>query len=358
MKERKSIYKEWLYATLKKRSIIIVSIIVFLLLFLGGMRFNIYISFLFAALDSLFMVIAYLFFYRLLKQKKKIKKAFLYITTIILCLLLFSFFITFLELLIPKLFFSHFIESVSKETLHHIFVFRFVKNMLLMVGVFSMVQYNYLRIQEQKNAQMSIEKEHIRFQFLKAQINSHFLFNALNNIYSLAYTKDEKTPDAVIKLADMLRYVIDMSSSDKIQLNREINYIKSYLDFQMMRLETQPDIKFDVDVDNVHQFIAPMILQPYIENCFTHGDIATNPNGYVHITLHVKNGKLKFTLSNSKEATHYKPFKQQVGLGKSNVEERLHYFYTNAFTLSIQEEETFYSVMLYIDLNRIITDEK
>jgi hypothetical protein len=175
MKEHKSTFLEWLYNIFKKHSILAVSIIVFLLLFVGGMRFNIYISLLFATLDSLFIAAAYLFFYALLKRKNFFKNVTLHIIAIILCLILLSFLITFLELITSKLFFNRLIESIPEEAIHHILLFRFVKNMVLSLGTFSVAQFNYSHIQEEKATQMVIEKELIRFQFLKTQVNPHFL---------------------------------------------------------------------------------------------------------------------------------------------------------------------------------------
>jgi LytS/YehU family sensor histidine kinase len=324
----------------------------------GGMRFNVYVSLLLATLNSLFIAAVYLCSHAFLKKKSFFKSTVFQIIAITVCLILLSFLITFLEIITSELFFKHFVNSFPEKAMRHIIFFRFVKNMVLTLAAFSAAQFNYSRIQEEKTAQMALEKEYIRLQFLKAQVNPHFLFNALNNIYALAYTKDDKAPDAVMKLADMLRHVIDMSNSDKVQLSREISYIRTYLDFHVMRLGEQADIRFEVDVDNPHQFIAPMILQPYIENCFNHGDISTNPQGYVHITLHVRDEKLKFTLSNTKGVAHYDLLNQQSKLGELNVEERLQFFYTDAFTLSIKEEDNLYNVILHIDLNRKTKDAK
>ncbi|MDR1345842.1 MAG: sensor histidine kinase [Bacteroidales bacterium] len=357
MEDTKHAFRKWLHNIVKKWSGLLIIVMIFLSLFVGGMRFNVYISFLLAVLDTLFIAAVYLFFDYFFKRNKFFKSYTSQIVVIILCLIALPFLFLLLELVVSKQFFSYLPTDFSRYTQHFI-AFRFLKNMVLTLGAFSIVQFNYSRMQKEKAIQFAIEKEHLRFQLLKAQVNPHFLFNALNNIYALAYTKDEKTPDAVSKLADMLRYVIDVINMSSVQLNKEIDYIRNYLDFQLMRLGKQVDIQFEVDVDNLHQFIAPMILQPYIENCFNHGDISTNPEGYVHIALHVKAKKLNFTLSNSKGIAHYASSNQHSGLGELNVEQRLQLFYKDAFTLIIEEEDTHYRVTLNIDLNMKINDAK
>jgi sensor histidine kinase YesM len=355
VKDITHVFRKWLYNITNKWLVFLV-LVVFLLLFVGGMRFNVYISLLLATFDSLFILAIYFFFSYFLK-KNYFKNSVLQIIAFILCLLILPFLILFLELVMSKLIFPYLPKDVSGYP-HYVIVFRFLKNVILTLGAFSIAQFNYLRMQEMKVAKFAIEKEHLRFQFLKAQVNPHFLFNALNNIYALTYTKDDNAPYAVLKLADMLRYVIDVFDTYNVSLNKEIDYIRNYLDFQLMRLNKQADIRFEVDVDNIHQPITPMILQPYIENCFNHGDISTNPKGYIHIALHVRAQKLNFTLSNSKGIQHYASSNQRNGVGKLNVEQRLQLFYKDAFTLIVEEEDTKYSVTLNIDLNIKINDAK
>ncbi|MCK5702992.1 MAG: histidine kinase, partial [Cyclobacteriaceae bacterium] len=123
---------------------------------------------------------------------------------------------------------------------------------------------------EKEAADLKSENLNSELKFLRSQINPHFLFNALNNIYSLSLIKSEKTPDVILKLSDMLRYIIYDCNGDRVPLGKEINYIKNYIDLQKLKDDQMTNIEVNFEDTDLKCMIAPMILIPFIENSFKH----------------------------------------------------------------------------------------
>lgn len=193
--------------------------------------------------------------------------------------------------------------------------------------------------------------------YLRAQINPHFLFNALNCIYALTMTQDEKAPDSVLKLSEMLRYVIDDCRSDMVLLSKEIKYIQNYIDFQRIRMEQEPNLTFDVQVSDPNYKIPPMLLQPIIENCFKHSRLVDDAQAWVHISVRQNESGLLFTCDNSKPAaTNFsrqsaivgRQDEERTGIGLMNVQQRLEVLFGGACSLKVIEDEKHYKTILHI----------
>lgn len=184
---------------------------------------------------------------------------------------------------------------------------------------------------------------------LRAQINPHFLFNALNCIYSLTMLKDDAAPDSVMKLSDMLRYVTDDCRSDLVTLQKEVSYIQNYIDFQQIRMEHPADITFDVSMFNPAMKVPPMLLQPMVENCFKHSRIIDHPNGFIHLSLRQENKLLIFEAENSKpEDADSTKDKERTGIGLQNVQQRLSLLFREKASLQIKETDNSYRIELCI----------
>lgn len=198
------------------------------------------------------------------------------------------------------------------------------------------------RLQREQRSQMELK-------YLRAQINPHFLFNALNCIYSLTLLQDEKAPDSVMKLSEMLRYVTDDCRSDTVPLQKEVSYIRNYIDFQLIRMERQADITFDVEIQNPSYKIPPMIFQPMVENCFKHSRIVDHPDGHIHISLRQDDRQLVFIADNSK-VTLPQPSEEteRFGIGIKNVRQRLDLLFGSDASFKVQETETDYKIKLCI----------
>ncbi|MEK7253581.1 MAG: histidine kinase [Bacteroidota bacterium] len=161
-----------------------------------------------------------------------------------------------------------------------------------------------------------------QLQFLRAQINPHFLFNTLNNIYSLAVVRSPKTADMVLQLSDLLRYVIYDSREEKVPLEKEAAHIRKFILLFQMRSEEALDIQFKITGNLAGILVEPMILIPMVENCFKHCDFDTNPAAFAKIELTVEDNCLIFKTINTKNyADRQKD--STGGVGLENIRRRL-----------------------------------
>lgn len=201
---------------------------------------------------------------------------------------------------------------------------------------------------EKKLLEIASEKSQMELAFLKAQINPHFLFNILNNIYSLAVIKHEETAEAVLKLSGIMRYVItDDVQNSVVPLSDEIECITDYIYLQRLRLGKTAKLDFSASGDFEGKYIAPLILITFIENIFKHG-VSNHAYSPLTITLQVKEDNIHFTTRNkifSKKETSHR------GLGIANSEKRLKLMYENKYTLNISQENGWFEVHLTLKLN-------
>src|SRR5688572_20893278 len=187
--------------------------------------------------------------------------------------------------------------------------------------------------------------------FLKSQINPHFLFNTLNSLYALTLKKSDKAPEIVIKLSEMMRYMLYESNERRVPLQKEVNYIRNYLAMEGLRQYGHADISFNVEGDITDQTIAPLIFIPFLENSFKHGLNHQISDGYVHVIMKVLGNKLLLRITNSKPAQVLQPIeKTSGGIGLANVQRRLHLLYPNQFKLDIEDNEKEHIVELSLAL--------
>ena len=210
--------------------------------------------------------------------------------------------------------------------------------------------------QRKENEEMLIsdrlksEKLDMELRYLKSQINPHFLFNALNNIYSMVYTHDDNAADSVLKLSEMLRYVLVDCQAEMIPLSKEINYIENFIDFQMMRMNGRRDVSFEKDVEKEDFMIAPMLLQPIIENCFKYSRLETHPKGFIHVSVQQKGNAFRFEAVNT-VAENTKPLvpvtvEKKSGIGQINVQQRLMLHYGEEYLFDIEQDKGIYKVKI------------
>ncbi|UOE48650.1 sensor histidine kinase [Mucilaginibacter sp. SMC90] len=182
--------------------------------------------------------------------------------------------------------------------------------------------------------------------FLKSQINPHFLFNSLNSIYSLAYQRSETTPEAILKLSEIMRYMLYECNDNKVDLDKELQYLQNYIDLQKIRFGSKAFIDFKVDGNITDQKIEPLLLIAFIENAFKHG-VANDINSPIKLLINVAGGKLHFYIQNKK---HNNNRDAVGGIGLINVQRRLDLLYPNRYSLKIRDEEYTYTCELSIDL--------
>lgn len=231
-------------------------------------------------------------------------------------------------------------------------VSRYVTILILTYSISNIVFFTRKTAEDarQKKKLLS-EKNMLEVRVLKSQINSHFIFNALNNIYSMTYFKDEYTSGYVLKLAQMMRYVMEDCETELTPLSKEIEYIENFIDFQKLRFENDKNITFTHKVENNTNYsVPPMLLQPLVENCFKHTPLEVDKNSYIHILLEVKEKQICFIAENSQPIIKNKPESTKMGIGIENVKRRLQLYYDNNYKFNIFNNTDSFKVELSINL--------
>lgn len=220
--------------------------------------------------------------------------------------------------------------------------------LVVFVGLLKFVE-DWFELEARKK---ELENESLtsELRFLKAQINPHFLFNTLNNLYYLAYTQSPNTTEVVAKLSQMMRYMLDDSNHSRVSLGKEIEYMRNYVSLEQLRLGEQVPIRFEVEGDAAGVAIAPLVLITFLENAFKHGVSNSVADSWINVFIQVKNKDLYYQVINSKIPESGKTVKDKSGIGLSNVKRRLELSYPDRHELQIEDEEDRYSVVLKIDL--------
>jgi two-component system, LytTR family, sensor kinase len=191
------------------------------------------------------------------------------------------------------------------------------------------------------------EKLETELKFLRNQTNPHFLMNTLNNIYALARRKSDEAPEAILKLSDLLQFILYKSTGPFISLAEEVEIIEHYLKLEQLRYTERLNICFKKEMDRGAYQISPLLLLPFVENAFKHGISETRFETFIHMKLKVEDGQLQFDIENSKEQTETKIEKSSIGL--CNVRRQLELTY-NHFKLDVRDEVKTFNVHLMIDL--------
>lgn len=202
-----------------------------------------------------------------------------------------------------------------------------------------------------KIAKVEQQKLEAELKTLKGQLNPHFLFNSLNNIYSLALIKSDKVPDLILKLSDLMRHIIYESKENYIDLEKEIEFVDNFIALQKIRTSEQTKIEYKIIGNIPSAKIAPLIFEPFIDNAFKHGLPGTNNSDFISIIINFEHsGFLNFKLKNNFE--NIGPWdKKNSGIGIENVKQRLKYLYkTNEYNLNIEKKNNLFSVSLKIKL--------
>ena len=188
---------------------------------------------------------------------------------------------------------------------------------------------------------------------LRTQLNPHFLFNALNSLYTAAHReKSETTAEGIQRLADIMRFMLSENNHERILLEKEIQYLENYLYIQRLRVDETQGVEINVNLamSMSNAYIEPMMLIPFVENAFKHGISHKSPS-WIHVTLTVDNGKLNFHVANSRhKKTAHDPEEFQGGIGMPNIRKRLELIYAHRYTLDIKETNDEYSAKLTLQL--------
>jgi two-component system LytT family sensor kinase len=219
-------------------------------------------------------------------------------------------------------------------------------SLMMLIGGFIRLAYSFVRNQNEKKA---LENANLNAEvnFLKSQINPHFLFNTLNGIYSQAHAKSENTEHSILKLSDLLRYVLYESGEERVELSKDIQYLNNYIDLQKIRLSSKIKIEYDVNGETKGKQIAPLLLITFVENAFKHGISYSNPST-VKISISIFEQTLTMLVSNPVVETNSFA---DGGLGLKNVTRRLDLLYPSKYWLDIVHNDNLHIVNLKINLN-------
>ncbi|MCE7995432.1 MAG: histidine kinase [Roseivirga sp.] len=205
--------------------------------------------------------------------------------------------------------------------------------------------------ERQKAERLEKEKHVAELNFLKAQIHPHFLFNTLNNLYTLTLQKSDLAPTTVIKLSEMLDYMLYQCNDKQVPIHKEIKLLNNYIDLERLRYGDRLEFSFDQQIDKPETPIAPLILLSLVENAFKHGASAAIRKPRIEIHIGVKDNVLKARVFNTKpEKVQADPARYKEGIGVSNIKRQLELIYPGAYSLEITEKEGYYSVDLEIQL--------
>lgn len=261
-------------------------------------------------------------------------------------LILFSLFahIFVVYVLVPEVY--HYIEGVGIYDFQGI-INSFMDKIWIACVAIALKQHSVSQKLRQREQALVTEKLETELNFLKSQINPHFLFNTLNSIYSLARKKSEATPNMVLKLSELLRFVLYEAQNPAITIAREIQFLDDYIALQKIRYDGRLSIRFGHEADNPQALIMPMILIPFVENAFKHGAGESTSETYIHISLLVKAGQLVFTVENNFESGDG----LAEGIGLKNLRRQLELTYPD-FKLTTNAQNNTFTARLSINLNQ------
>ncbi|MAE09033.1 MAG: hypothetical protein CL661_09775 [Bacteroidetes bacterium] len=273
----------------------------------------------------------------------------------ILYLLSTTFLVVFFGYLIGE--FQHYMDPDGEaETYGAILLF-----MLLYTGAhyFMTGTQQRMKIKQEEDRRANIEMELRELEskqaiaeldLLKSQVNPHFLFNSLNSIYSLIITDSATASDAVLKLSDLMRYILDSSKKRKVLVKHEIQFIENYVDLEKIRLGSKAKVSYKFGGDMGGKIISPMLLIPFVENCFKHGIGVHYSENKIDVALEMSDNTLILNTSNNIAPKRINPDRKKSGTGIENVRKRLNLLYPQKHDLEIEIKDNKYEVILKLDI--------
>ena len=199
-------------------------------------------------------------------------------------------------------------------------------------------------------AELQQEKLHTELKWLQQQINPHFLFNTLNNLYSLCLSKSAQAPDAILQLANLLRFVVYKGSEDVVELKDEIEYLNDYLSLQQLRVANKCQFDIDISEHNIAGLlVSPLLMVNFLENAIKHGIEPSNENSFLKVSMKVENQTLQFICENS-VSKHLARESNDSGIGLKNVSRRLALMYPEKHQLKYEVDASNYRVELSLEL--------
>lgn len=220
---------------------------------------------------------------------------------------------------------------------------------VLVSMVYTMIAYKIKTdVQATRLRQENLKTE---LSFLRSQISPHFIFNVLNNMVALARLKSEELEPTIVKLSSLMQYMLYETDEEKVLLRSEVEYLESYIDLQRQRLFSESSVKVLFDVKEDFHTIEPMLLIPFVENAFKHGNVFIE-EPEIHISLATENNQLQFCVKNKYNSQSKATKDKTSGIGLANVKRRLALLYPETHTLQISDKDNWYIVNLTINFKQ------
>lgn len=218
--------------------------------------------------------------------------------------------------------------------------------------VMALIKAVKTRFEERHKIEL-LQKEKVtnELQFLKGQIQPHFLFNTLNNLYALTLSKSDLAPQVVLKLSELLDFILYQSGQSTIPISKEIELIQGFIELETLRYGDKISVKFNYETENNNTPISPLLLLPLVENAFKHGVSGSTKNSKININLKVNPHELKFEIFNTKPKSNVSKNLKGSGIGTANMKRQLELNYPSKHTFEIEETSENYLVKLFITLN-------
>lgn len=242
-------------------------------------------------------------------------------------------------------------ESIQNIWTIGFFISNFLMIMFTVLMTTSIKLFRNWYIKEQSNKELQKLNIESELKFLKSQINPHFLFNNLNNLYALTLKSSELAPDAVLKLSNILRFGLYESQKQKVPIEDDIQFVRDYIELEKLRLGDRTDIRLEVHGSTFGITIEPLLFINFIENAFKHGANPSLAKSFIHIDYIIdsEHNLLTFSISNTKPAVLNELDKAKVGgIGLKNVQTRLNILYPSRHEIKIVDEKDKYTVTLIL----------
>lgn len=286
---------------------------------------------------GIFYVNAYVLFPRLINKQKYSKYA---LTLILVFIILF--FVNWLNfvLLIPE----------RQYRFSGFLFFYFFPCLFILACSTAFAMFRDRLISERLTKEKENENLKTELAFLRSQVSPHFMFNVLNNMVALARKKSDALEPSLIKLSSLLRYMLYETDEEKVLLEKEVEYLRSYIDLQVQRFGKKVKVNVQMEEFDRSYFIEPMLLIPFVENAFKHGT-GLIENAEINIEMRAKDSMLQFLVSNQYNNTLLEIKDKTSGIGLHNVKRRLNLLYKNSHTLLICDKDNRFAVSLQINLH-------
>jgi two-component system sensor histidine kinase AlgZ len=269
---------------------------------------------------------------------------------------LLEFLIPFAVLIFLRVHLERYLLSTYSQRVDYLYTPQFVVH-ITAVTLFIVIFVGMLRFAQEwfeletRKKEVENEKLTAELNFLKAQINPHFLFNTLNNLYYLAYTQSPNTTEVIEKLSQMMRYMIYDSNYPLVPLSKEIDYMQNYISLEKLRLNNQIPICLEIKGNPDQVMIVPLIFITFLENAFKHGVSNNQPNAWVRILIDLQGKECVYKVENSKIPSAGMVTGEKSGIGLQNVRRRLDLSYPDHYALQVEDLPDRYAVQLKLTLS-------